>query len=277
MIVTIALAAGTAARNAQTAEIISTYTSTAKKDCRIVPQAKGEPDDGFSARLPRDGGSDRHQRRGRPARGRVGRPDPRRPRGRNPPRKTGSARSTRPRTTIEWRHPKGGAPFAIIQRWHLADNDDTGPDNRPRTKQMLVVTRLPPGPVCHVAYVDVKANPNANELARQAADKARDFKCAQGQGAGGRRERPRGGTGAAVDRAVRRRHLPAQHRAQKIARVGALRQMRQRCDRAGDRSSAWQSRAPSTMSGRCRRSMPAAPTARRLAASLTPRVSTPNA
>ena len=41
-----------------------------------------------------------------------------------------------------------------------------------------VVTRLPPGAVCHVAYVDVKANPNANELARKAADEnARDFKC----------------------------------------------------------------------------------------------------
>ncbi len=33
-------------------------------------------------------------------------------------------------------------------------------------------------PVCHVAYVDVQANPNANELARKAADElARDFKC----------------------------------------------------------------------------------------------------
>ena len=43
---------------------------------------------------------------------------------------------------------------------------------------MLAVTRLPPGPVCHVAYVDVQANPNANELARKAADEiARNFKC----------------------------------------------------------------------------------------------------
>ena len=43
---------------------------------------------------------------------------------------------------------------------------------------MLAVTRLSPGPVCHVAYVDVQANPNANELARTAADEiARDFKC----------------------------------------------------------------------------------------------------
>jgi len=40
------------------------------------------------------------------------------------------------------------------------------------------VTRLSPGAVCHVAYVDVRANPNPNDLARQAADEfARDFNC----------------------------------------------------------------------------------------------------
>ena len=49
---------------------------------------------------------------------------------------------------------------------------------RPTDKGLMVVTRLPPGPVCHVAYVDVKANPNPNELARKAADEfARGFKC----------------------------------------------------------------------------------------------------
>jgi hypothetical protein len=43
---------------------------------------------------------------------------------------------------------------------------------------MLAVTRLPPGPVCHVAYTGVQANPNANELARKAADEfARGFTC----------------------------------------------------------------------------------------------------
>lgn len=45
---------------------------------------------------------------------------------------------------------------------------------------MLAVTRLPPGPVCHVAYVDAIANPNANanELARKAANNfARSFTC----------------------------------------------------------------------------------------------------
>jgi hypothetical protein len=43
---------------------------------------------------------------------------------------------------------------------------------------MLAVTRLPPGEVCHVAYIDAQANPNPNELARKAADElARTFKC----------------------------------------------------------------------------------------------------
>ncbi|AWM02248.2 hypothetical protein [Bradyrhizobium amphicarpaeae] len=80
-------------------------------------------------------------------------------------------------TTIEWRSI-GAKPFAIIQRWHIADNDDPDKQGRPNTRAMLVVTRLPPGPVCHVAYVDAMANPDANELARKAADDAaRGFVC----------------------------------------------------------------------------------------------------
>jgi len=69
-------------------------------------------------------------------------------------------------------------PFAIIQRWLIADNADPDKNGRPTVKPMLAVTRLPPGPVCHVAYIDGQANRNPNELARTAADKfARDFKC----------------------------------------------------------------------------------------------------
>ncbi|MDA9506990.1 hypothetical protein XI09_20640 [Bradyrhizobium sp. CCBAU 11386] len=80
-------------------------------------------------------------------------------------------------TTVEWR-AAGPKPFAIIQRWHIADGSDPDKQGRPNTKAMLVVTRLPPGPVCHVAYVDAIANPNANELARKAADDfARSFTC----------------------------------------------------------------------------------------------------
>src|SRR3569623_1893797 len=49
-------------------------------------------------------------------------------------------------TTVEWRSA-GTTPFAMIQRWHIADNNDRDKRGRPNTKAMLVVTPLPPGPV----------------------------------------------------------------------------------------------------------------------------------
>jgi hypothetical protein len=175
--VTIGLSGTVRPGGAQTGEIISSYTSTAKKDCRVIQSPKAEPgEDGFVHICPGMGNLIVYNAEGdlREAVS-VGRT-------RNAARDEPAGQSffgpfSSTTTTVEWRHPKDGAPFAIIQRWHLADNDDPAPDNRPRTKQMLVVTRLPPGPVCHVAYVDVKANPNANEVAREAANRARDFKC----------------------------------------------------------------------------------------------------
>ena len=96
------------------------------------------------------------------------------------PRKPSSARSTRHLPSIEWRIA-GNNPFAMIQRWRIADTVDRtigGGGGGPDAKPLLVVSRLPPGAVCPVAYVDAAANPNADELARQAADQvARDFKC----------------------------------------------------------------------------------------------------
>ena len=81
--------------------------------------------------------------------------------------------------TVEWR-AVDAKPFAIIQRWLIADNADPDKSGRPTAKPMLAVTRLPPGPVCHVAYIDAQANRDANELARKAADEfARDFNCAK--------------------------------------------------------------------------------------------------
>lgn len=101
-------------------------------------------------------------------------------------------------STVEWR-AAGGTPFAVIQRWGIADIDDEDKTGRPISKQMMVVTRLPPGAVCHVAYVDVKANSNANELARQAADTiARNFKCGKDA------VRIVGATGRAVELATMR-------------------------------------------------------------------------
>jgi hypothetical protein len=75
--------------------------------------------------------------------------------------------------TVEWRL-EGARPFATIMRW----NYQTPADRRVATGRVLVVTRLPPGPVCHVGYVDARANPDANQLARDIADAhARNFQC----------------------------------------------------------------------------------------------------
>jgi hypothetical protein len=79
--------------------------------------------------------------------------------------------------TVEWRIerlPNGKTrPFATILRWnYVRDVDDRNASGR-----MLVVTRLNPGGVCHVGYVD-KRSPDANVEARKVADeKARTFKC----------------------------------------------------------------------------------------------------
>jgi hypothetical protein len=80
--------------------------------------------------------------------------------------------------TVEWRlekQPNGKArPFATILRWNVRAEGDV----MRSTGRALVVTRLGPGGVCHVGYVDARANPDANELARRIADEhARTFRC----------------------------------------------------------------------------------------------------
>ena len=79
---------------------------------------------------------------------------------------------------VEWRGVRGAGgkltPFATIMPWST-----TVPGGDvPMRGQMLVITRLGPGGVCHVGYVDAKANPDADVLARKIADEtARTFKC----------------------------------------------------------------------------------------------------
>lgn len=79
---------------------------------------------------------------------------------------------------IEWRIDRSAnqkRPFAAIMRWSTTKPDDKGDQVQ---GEVLVVTRLPPGAVCHVGYVDGRANQNADELAREIADKhARQFHC----------------------------------------------------------------------------------------------------
>lgn len=68
--------------------------------------------------------------------------------------------------TIEWRLERQSngklKPFATILRWNVMTN----PDDRQASGGKLVVTKLGPGGVCHVGYVDAGANPDANELAQ---------------------------------------------------------------------------------------------------------------
>jgi hypothetical protein len=77
---------------------------------------------------------------------------------------------------LEWRLSNALGrwfPVATIVRYHTA-HPETGED----FGQVLVVTQIAEGNSCHIAYVDARANDNANELARQAADRAGDFDCA---------------------------------------------------------------------------------------------------
>ena len=79
---------------------------------------------------------------------------------------------------MEWRietQPDGTLhPFATILRWNVKLESD----ERETSGQVLVVTRLGTGGVCHVGYVDARANPEANALAVEIADsRARTFQC----------------------------------------------------------------------------------------------------
>jgi hypothetical protein len=160
------------AANAQT--FSSSYTSTAPKDCRTV----GKPGDNGSTTQVCPGKSglvvllsedDLRQT--------VSVGPNRAAASKEPAAEAWFAPFNSTANTVEWR-AVDGKPFAIIQRWLIADNNDLDKAGTPTSKPVLAVTRLPPGPVCHVAYIDGQANRNANELARQAADEfARDFRC----------------------------------------------------------------------------------------------------
>ena len=83
---------------------------------------------------------------------------------------------------IEWRlsNVEGGyKPFATILRYFVQRMDPkTGEELKPEG-QVLVVTKIAPGATCQIAWIDALANPDANELARKAADdNALDFDCA---------------------------------------------------------------------------------------------------
>ena len=69
-------------------------------------------------------------------------------------------------------------PFATVLGWNVRI---AGDEDRPgSTGRDLVVTRLNPGGVCQVGFINARTNRNANELAQQLADtKARSFQCGE--------------------------------------------------------------------------------------------------
>ena len=161
------------AANAQT--FSSSYTSTAPRDCRVTSAGNGV-DDSTIRVCPGKAGLvvviTEDDLREAVSVGRT-----RAAADKEPAAETSFGPFNSTTNTVEWR-AADGKPFAIIQRWHIADTTDEGKNGRPIAKPLLAVTRLPPGAVCHIAYVDVKANPDANELARKAADEsARSFNC----------------------------------------------------------------------------------------------------
>lgn len=177
VVTALALFAASAAMVLQShAETIgSSYTSTAPKDCRVKSAGNGVDDSTVRVCPGKNGlivliAEDDLRETVSVGRGRLAA-------SREPAAQTWFGPFNSTTNTVEWR-AADGRPFAIIQRWHIADNSDRDKDDRPIAKPMLAVTRLAPGPVCHVAYVDVQANPDANELARKAADAlARNFNC----------------------------------------------------------------------------------------------------
>lgn len=80
---------------------------------------------------------------------------------------------------IEWRVSNADGywkPFASILRF-LTKAEEGKPEG-----EVLVVTKISPGATCHIAYVDALANPDAEALARKAADTtAKDFNCETGE------------------------------------------------------------------------------------------------
>lgn len=179
----VAFACTAAFATSATAETItSAYTSTAPKHCRKGPSTMVDGDEYGSERTCPGLGSlvvlmQEVDLRGTVSVGRSSKA------ARNEPAASQSFGAFNSTTdTIEWRLDARRKPFAIIQRWAIAKPADETRKDRPDTSQVLIVTRLPPGPVCHVAYIEVKDNPNSNEEARKVADQqARNYDCKGGE------------------------------------------------------------------------------------------------
>jgi len=81
---------------------------------------------------------------------------------------------------VEWRIA-AGQPTATILRWFIENANDSGiPDDAHRGQTLVVqtVARQQGEISCPVGFVDARANPDANDIARKIADEiAPSFRC----------------------------------------------------------------------------------------------------
>jgi hypothetical protein len=70
-------------------------------------------------------------------------------------------------------HESESEPYAAIFRYYT----DSGMGDENGKGEVLVVTKLDGEEACHMAYIDARANPNPNELAREVADGDEGFDC----------------------------------------------------------------------------------------------------
>jgi hypothetical protein len=79
---------------------------------------------------------------------------------------------------VEWRGvttKKGFQPYAATVRMLYRE------DGKPGEQQVLAVMRVKRGEACLIGAVDIRANPNGYELARELADTAPQFDCKTGK------------------------------------------------------------------------------------------------
>src|SRR5258707_4485610 len=126
----------------------SSYTSTAPKDCRVT-SAGTEVDDSTIRTCPGKAGlvvlisEDDLRETVSVGRNRAAA-------AKEPAAQTWFGPFNSTTHTVEWR-TMNGKPFAIIQRWHIADIGDEDKNGRPIAKPMLAVTPLAARHGCHLA------------------------------------------------------------------------------------------------------------------------------
>ncbi|MDB5632808.1 MAG: hypothetical protein JWR49_1663, partial [Tardiphaga sp.] len=201
--------------------VSSVYSSTADKDCRKVSGFKVDGADYAAGRVCRGPAGlvvlkDENDLRETISAGRTGNAA-----ANQPAASQGFGPFNSTTNTVEWRLGGNGKPFAMIQRWHIADNDDPDKDGRPQTIDAggdAAAARR--GVPCRLCRCEGQPRRQRNRAQGRGRSSARlHMRDRQGEGDGCKR--PRGRTDAA---ALAASDLGREHRRQQHFFGGAWRQ-----------------------------------------------------